>query len=321
MNHSSCLNSLLLLLLASFSSACSSSPSSQETDEGTVGLDVVMNSDQQPVEDGTASDPGDDMAAHRDERKFRVSVWESCSRTTGECSSYATAGSSFPPGLHSTTGFSLEVGQCRFHRPDPPKFCDPPCEPGMVCRWTDGTCRESIPPLSAGDIVVEGLKSAVTIIPETRYFYYNPHFDPEPANGDLFDEGDLITAHAPGGNVPPFNVETVGVAAVDTELPCPQQLEADMPLVVTWVPGTQGNPVTFEMRSGNHGNMFPSIHCEAADTGELEVDGALIAEYLLDWRPVELWSLSRASAGKTQVEGFSIQLVASTSTNCSYHPD
>jgi len=185
----------------------------------------------------------------------------------------------------------------------------------------DGACHEPIPPVSAGDIVVEGLKSAVTIIPETRYYYYNPHFDPEPVNGDIFDEGDPIKALAPGGEVPPFIVETTGVAAVSTELHCPQQLEANIPLVVTWVPGAQGDTVTFEMRSGNHGNMFSSIHCETPDTGELVVDGALIAEYLLDWRPVEIWSLSRAFTGEVQVEGFSIQLVASTSTSCSNYPD
>lgn len=195
--------------------------------------------------------------------------------------------------------------------------CGSPAATKTVCDYATGECREPIPPVSAGEITVQGLKSALTIIPETQYYYYNPHFDPEPANGDIFDEGTAITAMAPGGEAPAFEVTGEGVAAVETELPCEPDVDVSKDLSVQWTPGLQGDTIILEMRSGNHVNQFSSITCTASDSGELVVDAALLQEYILDSRPVEVRAMYRSRSNITVVNDYRIEFTTSASTSCS----
>jgi len=172
--------------------------------------------------------------------------------------------------------------------------------------------------VSAGEISVTGLKSELTVIPETQYYYYNPHFEPEPENGDIFDEGTAIDASAPGNEVPGFEVSGLGVADMETELQCDFMVDGQSDLVVKWTPGTQDDKVVFAMRSGNHGAQFSSITCETEDTGELVVSAELLLEYVLEFRPFDVWFLSRTSSSSTETETHEIRLTTTTSTGCAF---
>ena len=300
-------------MLLVLTSGCGTEDPGSDAVRTDAVLDHMARADVAP---DTPADVAGEAQSHPELPLFAISLSESCDQESGECWAYATANGRF-----AATGIApgeiVTVGDCVFFRPALPADCVPQCEPGTVCDYATGDCRAPIPPVSAGEITVTGLKSALTIIPETQYYYYIPHFDPEPVNGDIFDGGTVITAMAPGADTPAFEVQGLGVAEVETELPCDLEIETSKDLVVEWTPGTQGDSMLFEMRSGNHANQFSSIVCATTDSGELVVDKTLLQEYALDSRPVEVRSLTRVAVSDSEVGGYRIRVTASTSTSCS----
>ena len=305
-----CLSALVLTSLSV--PGCGARDAGPDAGRAEITADSAAHDDANP--DAYAAE---DVGTRTQLHLFAVSLSEACNHETGEAYAYATANGRFAD-HGEAPGERIEAGECVFFRPALPMDCDPQCEPGTVCDYATGECREPVPPVSASEITVSGLKSALMIIPETRYYYYIPHFDPEPANGDIFDEGTAITAFAPGGEVPAFQVTGEGVAAVETELPCELDIDASKDLSVQWTPGSQGDTIIFEMRSGNHANQFSSITCTASDSGELVVDSALLQEYVLDSRPVELRAMIRTRSNSIVESDYRIQLTTSASTSCSF---
>jgi len=208
----------------------------------------------------------------------------------------------------------LDIGDCVFHRAVL-GLCDPPCTPPEVCD-AHGECVSYPEPISAGDIAVEGLAVDLVLEVGGPYLYYTAVFDPEPADGALFAEGDAIEATAPGDALPTFAVQTQGVAPMETGLPCPLEYEGGQPLTVSWTPAPQGDRVHLELRSGNHGSQFAAVVCETADDGELVVDAEIVDAYLAEWRPVELWQLTRYHEGTVVAGETLVQLWAVTSASC-----
>lgn len=289
---------LLLLLLVA---GCEAAGSSH-----VVDLDL-------PDADADAVAEFDADTGPAPELLFAVSVTESVGAKGGPDSAYAGAGRSWEwePSFVAATS-----GDCALVKPVEPPFCDPPCDLGTVC-VADDTCGPPHQALGAGDIVLTGLKVGCTLVPETQYHYYSPKFAPEPQDGDVFDEGDLLTATAPGDDVPAFSVTTRGVARVVTPLACPPVLEAGAGLDVSWTPGAQaGDRVAFVLQSGNHGGQFSRVLCEIADTGSLHVDAALLDAYLTEWRPVESWSLARWHEDHVDHSDVRVTFTASSLTGC-----
>jgi hypothetical protein len=216
---------------------------------------------------------------------------------------------------------TLSVGDCVYHTPRPEGFCDPACELPEMCRH-DGTCGLPTAALSAGDIVMTGLRQDLTLRPVEPYLYYEAVWSPEPADGDLFAGGDLLTATAAGGTVPAFTVSTRGVEALATDLPCPLMQTPGADLEVTWTPGNgerRGNGadrVVFSLQSGNHGIQFSSVVCTTDDDGHVLVDASLIDAFLADWHPVQLWILRRAREDTTVAGPAEVRLRAVSRVTC-----
>ena len=235
--------------------------------------------------------------------RFRISVVERQSATGGDPSAYASVGSGSPFGAGPLE--SMRVGDCRFVEAHVPVPCEPACPSSARCS-PDGQCVERQKRLHAGPVTIEGLKVQTTIEPEYpeggQYFYYLPHFDPEPENGDLFDAGDPLTARASGGTtrfehemaVPGFEVQTTGTAPLQSQTPCPLDLSAEQDLVVSWQPEAGTHRITFVLYSANHGAQFSRIECETDDTGSLVVDRTLVASWLGGFHPVRAWMLQRS---------------------------
>ena len=248
------------------------------------------------------------------QQQFVVSVFESCS-AIGDCFAYATAGGGK---AFQQPEPELAVPPCLFIPALLPVNCDPPCEVGTVCNWETGECGKPVPPVSAGEIEITGLKTSCTLVPETRYYYYIPQFGQEPEEGDLFDEGSVITATAPGNEVPGFTISGLGVARVETPLSCPPSLDAAQPLVITWTPSGGAGTVAFSLQSGNHAAQFSRIVCETEDTGQLVVDASLLTPFLEDWHPVWSWTLSRQAQTWETVGEWAVGLSVSTSVGCTW---
>jgi len=272
-----------------------------------AAADAVISADSAPRR---PEDAVSDSVPSADLTEFHVRVLEFGSGGVGAT---ARRGGHLDPPVSE----SLIVGPCTFIQPAPWDFCDPACVPPEQCR-SDGSCTMPKEPLGAGDITVTGLTVGLVLSPETRYQYYQPEFDPEPTDGDLFEEGAIIEATATGGNVPPFAVSVTGIAALQTDLPCPPGLDSDSDLVVTWEPSVGGGTIRFRMASSNHGNHYSSILCEASDTGELTVDHSLVAAWLSGWHPVDSWSLERSQRGSIDLPPYRVVLTASHSVGCSW---
>ena len=269
-------------------------------------------------DDDTAAD--DDVSADDDdlspgaEPDLRIEVVESRSAGSGDGYAWAGAGAPIPWDLWWEP--ALDAGPCTYFAIEIP-LCDPPCIPPETCVDHD-VCEELPDAPYVGTVTVDGLAVEVTLTAEAPYYYYVATYDPDPTDGELFVEGGVLTASAPGVDSPAFSVDTVGVSAMETELTCPPPAEDGAPLTVRWAPGTGGDAVRFTMRSGNHGNQFSSVVCDTDDTGELTVDAALLDAYRADFHPVEVWVLERFSAGQTQAGPHLVELRAVSQASCTY---
>ncbi|PKN45727.1 MAG: hypothetical protein CVU59_08190 [Deltaproteobacteria bacterium HGW-Deltaproteobacteria-17] len=210
---------------------------------------------------------------------------------------------------------TLTVGDCVYNTPQPEGFCDPACLPPQMCRH-DNTCGPPPSAVSAGEIVVTGLRVGLTLRPLDPYLYYEAVWNPEPADGDLFAGGDVLTATAAGGTVPAFSVSTLGVDALVTDLPCPLTLGQGVDLEVTWSPGGGDDRVVFSLQSGNHGNQFSSVVCTTADDGHLRVDASLLDAFAADFHPVQLWILRREREDATVAGPADVRLRAVSRVTC-----
>ncbi len=245
---------------------------------------------------------------------FEIELTESRSAEAGTVAPYASVYN--PWSSDGAWVEALRVGDCVFNEALL-ETCDPPCELPDVCQ-VDGTCAPPVARRSAGPIEVTGLTSALLLTPQDPQDYYTASFNPEPAEGQLFGEGDSITANATGASVPAFTVTTTGVADLITDLPCELPLDGTEDLELTWTPATQGDPITFVLQSGNHGAQFSSVVCETDDSGSLVVDASLVAAYLGGFHPLQRWTLTRSSEGATSIDDVRVELRARSSVGCQW---
>lgn len=275
--------------------------------------DLLVDATGEMLADGVGTDSGPQGCGGGGRKVFSVGVDEHCSAAGDNCWPNAWA-NSFP--VAGAVKPTMTVGDCVFVRPPPLAWCDPACGPGTFCDEVTLTCEEYVPPVSAGIIEVGGLKSACVVTPDTQWYYYNSTFTPEPADGEIFDEGSTVVATAEGADVPPFSLSATGVANLDTSLTCPPPLQMGQSLTVSWTKSGVGN-VTFFLGSGNHASQFSRIECQAAaDKGQFVVDGSLITELLTDGAPIFRWTLTRASTSCEAAGDYDIVLAVTAGQSC-----
>lgn len=269
------------------------------------------DADADPADAGHDADSGD--GGENDALLFEIELVESTAAAGASAFAYAQAAN--PEVGDGTWIPTLTAKDCTYNTPQEPAFCDPACNPGQVCR-PDGTCGPPVSRSSAGIITITGLTVGLSLRPVDPTLYYEPVWDPEPADGNLFAGGDPLTAAAAGATVPAFIVSTTGVDSMETALPCPLVLAPGEDLEITWIPGTGDDRVLFSLQSGNHGMQFSSITCAAADSGYLRVDGALIDAFLADFHPTRLWVLRREHEGSAAAGIADVRLRAVSQTVC-----
>jgi hypothetical protein len=208
-------------------------------------------------------------------------------------------------------------GDCGFYAVRPWRDCDPACEVGSSCTW-DGECVEASSPIDAGIISVAGLEVALVFEPSSEWVYYGYDFEPEPSDGEIFAQGDPITASAQGAQLPAFELETRGVAPLESDLPCPIQDDHSGDLSLSWTPGQVGDRVRLQLASANHGSQFPAVICETEDDGALTVDAALVQAWQDTWLPVPSWRLERIHEASGEVAGVPVELQAQALEGCSW---
>ncbi len=246
---------------------------------------------------------------------FEVAVTEYRSPVDGSAVAWATVTnreSEAPP-------WELEssAGDCGFYGVRQQQNCDPSCDPGFTCSW-DGECLEATVPIDGGVITVDGLEVDLILEPSGEWVYYGYSFDPDPSDGEIFQQGDTIGAQATGGTLSPFSLETRGVAALEADLPCPLADDASDDLRVRWSPGQPGDRVRLTLASSNHGSQFPAVICDVEDDGELLVAQDLLERWMSSSLPVWSWSLVRTHAGAVVVDGVDVVLSANAREGCSW---
>ncbi len=209
------------------------------------------------------------------------------------------------------------VGDCGLYGVRPWQACEPACEAGWSCSW-DGVCTEAASPIDAGTITVGGLVVALVLEPSSAWVYYGYDFEPEPTGGEIFAEGDAIVASAAGAELAAFELETAGVAPLDSDLPCPIGEDHSGDLALSWTPGQAGDRVRLRLASANHGSQFPAILCETEDDGALTLDGELLAAWRRQSLPVPSWRLERNHVASDEVEGVAVTLTAQAVEGCSW---
>ncbi len=297
----SCACAIFLLALA----GCDDSKTRPTNDAGT-------NTNEITDATGDGEDAGDAIP-------FEIELVESAAAASGQRAAYAWVAN--PPIQDGAWIPTLTAGDCVYNMPQEPAFCDPACNPGQVCR-PDGTCAPPVSRVSAGAITVSGLRVGLTLRPVAPYLYYEPVWNPEPADGDLFEPGALVTAAAEGAGLPAFTVSSRGVDSMETALPCPAALVSGSGLDIAWTPAVETCPdgaesrIRFILQSGNHGIQFSSIVCTLPDTGFLHVDAALLDAFLADFHPVTLWVLRRVCEGRTRAGNADVRLRNISQSSC-----
>jgi hypothetical protein len=209
------------------------------------------------------------------------------------------------------------VGDCGYFEVRPWQDCDPACEVGGTCTW-DGECIEASDPIDAGIVTVTGLTVDLVLTPMSEWVYYGYQFDPEPTDGEIFAEGDPIAARAAGAALPAFELETLGVAPLESDLPCPLPDDPTGDLSLRWTPGQAGDQVRLALTSANHGSQFPAVVCETVDDGALVVDAALVEAWRSQPLPVPSWRLERMHEVRGEVQGVPVALTAQAQEGCAW---
>ncbi|MFH1470019.1 MAG: hypothetical protein ABIO70_36880 [Pseudomonadota bacterium] len=212
---------------------------------------------------------------------------------------------------------ALSAGDCGYYEVRPWQDCTPACTPGEACSW-DGACIETSDPIDAGVITVAGLSVGLVLTPLSEWVYYGYEFEPEPANGEIFAAGNPITASAAGAALPAFELQTLGVAPLGSDLPCPLPDGQEGDLTLHWTPGQDGDRVRLSLTSANHGSQYPAVVCDTEDDGALAVDAALLEVWQGQDLPVPSWRLERVHEVRDEVEGVPVALRSQAQEGCSW---
>ncbi|MBN2358580.1 MAG: hypothetical protein JXR83_03955 [Deltaproteobacteria bacterium] len=283
------------------------------------GQDASNPVDAAAVADGAAcSDASPIDAAGSAQTAFIVTVLETVDRASSAPWAWVSA-SDCASYCDSYDGYGAEVdraGDCIYREPDLSGICEPACTPPEFCS-PDGECRLPRVPVSAGTIAVSGLLVGATLVPQPPQMYYQPQFDPEPVDGNLFEPGAVITATAAGAEIPAFTLSTSGVAAMQTALACPFTLQNDVDYAVDWTAETDGDQVYFMITGTNHAEQGGNIVCAAADSGHLVVAGRLISRFNSSFHVGARWQLLRTRQATTSAGATTVTLRSTNAVACS----
>lgn len=207
-----------------------------------------------------------------------------------------------------------KVGDCQLATPRVP-FCETPCGGSAVC-VEDDTCAPYPTAGSVGTVTATGIKTeggAAEFAMEPIANNYQP-----PASVTLaypgFAEGELVTLEAAGADIEGFKLSARGIAPLtlgNGSIP----LAEDTPLTLTWTPAADParSSIHVKLDISHHGGSKGMIECETADSGSLELDGALITE-LLDLGVAGFPSIivTRRAVGSAAIAAGRVDLVLSS---------
>jgi hypothetical protein len=175
-------------------------------------------------------------------------------------------------------------GDCRLRTPSVP-FCSVPCGPSAVCVAAE-TCAPYASKRAAGRVQLSGLATSsgrpidLVAIGNTYQLgadvtlAYPPFAPGAPVE---------LMADGAGGadGVEGFYIIAAGVAPLALTSADPV-LERDVSVVLTYGPGAAGatTRLIVELDISHHGGTRGEITCDAADTGSVTIDGALITGLL-----------------------------------------
>ncbi len=218
------------------------------------------------------------------------------------------------PTFHRVT---MEQGQCVYLELQP-GLCDPPCGGDEVCD-AFGECQAYPVGLSAGVLTVTGIGDPVVIEPQEWYpgLYYGPFGLPV----DLFQTGETVTAAFAGDQLPPMNLQALGVEPMDTLLADEEfVIVQGQDNVFTWMPGPDPAArvdVVINATNVAHGAPLSDIiRCTGPDDGELTIPRDLVDAFPLEEIPDSCIhfdcppsELTRYSTSATDVDGQTILLI------------
>ena len=189
-------------------------------------------------------------------------------------------------------------------------FCDPACGSQETCDDT-GSCIAYPAGRSVGDVSVTGLKAELSMSPSaSSKSYTNPPMFPHPG----YDEGDIFSLTAAGGDYDTFTLTTWGVAMFETSS-SEILVEADSPIDLEWTPPSSDGPakVHVEVNINNHGVTSAWIACDVADTGSTSIAASLVTELVeLGFSGYPTVLIRRQSAASTEIEPGCVDFVASS---------
>jgi hypothetical protein len=175
-----------------------------------------------------------------------------------------------------------------------PELCDPPCDHGSSCMPSSTgetpACLPWLDPLRAGEGSIAGLKGVEEPLPLTFQDYNGAYVAPALLPPDIFDSNTVVLAQFAGGEVPPLEVEALGVDDLDVDWGGARRegveglvidLSDEHDLVASWSPGRKKDVVQIRISSNNQFHGAPpdaELTCRVQDTGELRVPKELMPD-------------------------------------------
>jgi len=171
-------------------------------------------------------------------------------------------------------------GACQLLVPVSP-FCATPCGSGACV--ADGVCQAYPMVQNLGDASIDGINcgGATTgvALKNTSGNYQLPSGVACVYPG--FAEGDTVRLTTTGGDLPAFNVTTVGIAPLaltNASLP----LAAGQALTLTWKAASnpKASRVHVKLDISHHGGSRGAVTCDSDDTGSVTISGDLMTKLL-----------------------------------------
>jgi hypothetical protein len=274
-----------LLFLCSLLIACNGSESSSGDDGGgheTPGNAAAGDAGVKGNAGGDVHSASNEVVGHFDVKLIAATPATAVSKAME--GSTSVSGKVYDGPLHDAVIWdqAAEEDGCKLFVPRVP-FCDPACGSGAVC-VDDGKCEDIPKPHGVGTLHVEGLKTKAG----------KRAFDIEPINGSYtnaasdalpfpaFDEGDMLSVSADGGDYSAFELKLRGIAPLVLAGDGAYTLASDAPLALAWTPPGAGSEarIHVDLDISHHGGSKGKIECDVDDDGQHEISASLIAQLI-----------------------------------------
>jgi len=205
------------------------------------------------------------------------------------------------------------VGDCTLKTPRVP-FCATSCGGSAVC-VEDDTCQPYPAAHGVGTVTARGIQ---LMTGETEFAMKPVANNYQPAGAiklayPPFAPGDEVTLEAAGDYFPGFTLTAAGIAPFALTSGA-ITLADDTPIDLRWSAGDDATRVRVKLDISHHGGTRGMITCEAADSGALTIDGALVGELLdLGVAGYPTIIVTREVVGATTITAGRVELVVSSS--------